>query len=104
MDVCDTNWASGEPNNGTNYNRALLRYSQGLWQDHYDTYTAPGIVELGGSGYGEGFGPGRWSQYVLDIDIADLIAPTVLEVSSPYGARALRKSFGESNGGRPLCR
>ena len=81
-----TNWSSGEPNNsdnwygGTDANHALLP-TDGNWTDLRVERTFRGVIELSGAGTGRS-GAGRWAQYLLDVDVADLVAPTVTGVSA----------------------
>jgi hypothetical protein len=74
--VSYTNWASGAPGS---YDYAYMS-SNGQWYDGASGWNLWGLIELEGSGLSEG-GPGSWSQYLLDVDVADFVAPTVVDVS-----------------------
>jgi len=78
--VTYTRWATGEPSTSPSYNYAYLSGSNGQWYDDYNTYTHYGIIELDGAAAGP-LGPGPEAQYLLDVDIADLVPPVITEVS-----------------------
>ena len=73
------NWASGQPNNSTNWNGAYFG-SDGTWNAGYNGWTMYGLTESNASGTG-GTGAGPWAQYILGVDVADLIPPQVTAVS-----------------------
>ena len=77
--VTYTNWASGQPDNSGNEDYVQM-WSSDLWYDRSASYTSRGLIELDGVGTGES-GAGPWAQYLLDVDVADLVAPTVTGVS-----------------------
>ena len=81
--VSYTNWASGQPNNDDDcYDWArTMSSSDGQWYGlRTSTDVSVGLIELDGAGTG-GTGAGPWAQYLLDVDVADLIPPTVTAVS-----------------------
>ena len=73
------NWASGQPNNSTNWNGASFG-SDGTWNAGYNGWTMYGLIESNGAGTG-GTGAGPWAQYILGVDVADLVPPQVTAVS-----------------------
>jgi autotransporter-associated beta strand protein len=73
-----TNWASGQPYNATSY-RAYMA-GDGTWCVNDSGSSMYGLVELNSAGTG-GTGAGPWAQYILGVDVADLVPPQVTAVS-----------------------
>ena len=74
-----TNWASGEPSStDSTYDYAYMD-SSGQWHAYPSSVGFRAMVELnGGSGTK---GPGPFAQYLLNVDVADLVPPQVTVVS-----------------------
>jgi hypothetical protein len=80
--VSYTNWASGEPNNGGNYDGGYMTGSSSSWYDGHYTWSYRGIIELPGqAGDPAAAGPGPAARYLLDIDILDSVPPRIESVT-----------------------
>ena len=73
------NWARGEPGRGP---FAYMEEDDGKWYGHAygGGSTMRGIVEL--SAEAPPGGPGPWAQYLLDVEVRDVVAPTDIGLSS----------------------
>jgi len=70
-----TNWADGEPNDEPHDHAYLQSSSGGEWCDASSPTTLRGVIELGAPGIVEGLGPGPSAQYLLDVDLTDVVLP-----------------------------
>ena len=76
--VTYTNWGSGEPN--TPSWNAVYKATDGLWYDNPTTSNFQALVELPDPGGRLSAGPGSFAQYLLDINVADLVPPQVVDI------------------------
>ncbi|MGB8993519.1 MAG: lectin-like protein, partial [Desulfobaccales bacterium] len=82
-----TNWASGQPDNyGNNEDYAQFNWdSAGHWNDCPNSSNLRGLIELNTAG---GSGAGPYAQYLLDVDVTDLVPPKVTAVTGLPAAGA----------------
>ncbi len=84
QEVTYTNWISGEPNT-TSYDYAYMENGAGGWRDYSVTSTLRAVLEFDVAGI-DGGGPGPFAQYVLDVNVMDLLPPVVTEITqTPSG-------------------
>ena len=84
QEVTYTNWIAGEPNT-TSYDYAYMENGAGGWRDYSGTSTLRAVLEFDVAGI-DGGGPGPFAQYVLDVDVMDLLPPVVTGITqTPSG-------------------
>ncbi len=79
-----TNWAGGQPNNydewwGGEADYASLQ-SDGTWVDFRGDHGFRGLIELDVAGTGSAGTAGPYGQYLLDVDVTDIVPPAVTAV------------------------
>ena len=79
--VSYTNWSYGQPYQGTDYDYAYMASNDGQWRTSSTSGSpSPGIIELDTALPSSSGGEGPAARYLLDVDIADLVSPTVTGV------------------------
>jgi large repetitive protein len=79
------NWGGGEPwNQGDSSVDAAYMTTDGSWHAYYDQTWATnfrGLIELDAASGSADVGPGARAQYLLDVDVADVVPPRVVSVA-----------------------
>jgi len=71
-----TAWAAGQPYSSGTYDYAYIN-TDGLWYNGYNNSTYIGLVEIADGAVPASAEPGPWGQYLLSVNIEDLVLPFV---------------------------